>query len=132
MGRARCRSVCYRLPDVDRRSVWFWFGIFLGFFQLGTFYGPTFATVQELSPPKIRATVVAFYILMLNLVGLAIGITAGGIMADKLREAGSATPYGTTLLTFTIISMFATPLFFLAGRRFEQDRERLYRELGES
>ncbi|MEM1249791.1 MAG: MFS transporter [Acidobacteriota bacterium] len=121
-------GIAYRLSTGD--SVWFWVGVFLGFFQLGTFYGPTFATVQELSPPTIRATVVAFYILMLNLIGLGIGITAGGYMADRLTEAGHATPYGTTLLVFTIISMAATPLFFFAGRRFEKDRDRLYAELG--
>ncbi len=123
-------SLAYRLAGGD--SIWFWIGVFLGFFQLGTFYGPTFATVQELSPPKIRGTVVAFYILMLNLVGVAIGLTAAGIMVDRLREAGAATPYTTTLLTFTVLSFVATPLFFLAGRRFYQDRDRLYAELGES
>lgn len=121
-------GIAYRLSTGD--SVWFWLGVFLGFFQLGAFYGPTFATVQELSPPTIRATVVAFYILMLNLIGLGIGITAGGFMADRLTASGHATPYGTTLLVFTVISLAATPLFFLAGRRFEKDRDRLYAELG--
>ncbi|MEM9406071.1 MAG: hypothetical protein AAGA81_08550, partial [Acidobacteriota bacterium] len=121
-------NLAYRLVPPD--SIWFWAGVFFGFFQLGCFYGPTFSSVQELVPPQIRATVVAFYILMLNLIGLGIGITAGGYMADRLTEAGHATPYGTTLLVFTIISMAATPLFFFAGRRFEKDRDRLYAELG--
>ena len=39
-------NIAYRI--VDPASLWFWIGVFTGFFQLGAFYGPTFATVQEL------------------------------------------------------------------------------------
>ena len=107
-------------------SIWFWIGVFTGFFQLGAFYGPTFATVQELVPPQIRATVVAFYILVLNFVGLGFGITAGGIAIDAFAAAGVASPYTWTLLVFTGLSLLAIPLFFVAGRRFSADRERIF------
>jgi MFS family permease len=117
-------NVAYRL--VDPESIWFWAGVFVGYFQLGAFYGPTFASVQELVPPQIRATVVAFYILMLNLIGLGFGITAGGLCIDWMLEAGVAQPYTWTLVVFTLISLLAMPLFFLAGRRFSADRERLF------
>jgi hypothetical protein len=117
-------NVAYRL--VDPESIWFWAGVFVGYFQLGAFYGPTFASVQELVPPQIRATVVAFYILMLNLIGLGFGITAGGLCIDWMLEAGVAQPYTLTLVVFTLISLLAMPLFFLAGRRFSADRERLF------
>ncbi len=117
-------SIAYRLVDPD--SIWFWMGVFFGFFQLGCFYGPTFSTVQELVPPRIRGTVVAFYILSLNFVGLGIGVTAGGVVIDMLKEGGTLEPYTWTLLTFTLISMIAIPLFFFAGRRFDRDREALY------
>jgi MFS family permease len=116
-------TIAYRLVAPD--SVFFWLGIFLGFFKLGSFYGPTFSTVQELVPPRIRATVVAFYILLLNLIGLGFGITAGGFLVDRLIAAGVAEPYTKTLLGFTIFSLLAIPLFYLAGRHFERDRERL-------
>jgi MFS transporter, Spinster family, sphingosine-1-phosphate transporter len=117
-------NVLYRLVDPD--TTWFWVGVFVGYFQLGAFYGPTFASVQELVPPQIRATVVAFYILMLNLVGLGFGITAGGICIDWMLDAGVAQPYTWTLFVFTLISLLAIPLFFLAGRRFTADRNRLF------
>jgi MFS family permease len=116
-------NVVYRLVPPD--SIWFWAGVFFGFFQLGCFYGPTFSSVQELVPPHIRATVVAFYILMLNLIGLGFGITAGGISIDMMKGAGYEEPYTWTLVVFTLISLLAIPLFFLAGRRFEGDRARL-------
>ena len=117
-------SLYYRV--VDPTSMFFLFGIFVGYFQLGCFYGPTFATVQELVPPQIRGTVVAFYILSLNFFGLGLGVTGGGIMLDWMIAQGIAEPYTMTLLAFTALSLFAIPLFFFAGRRFERDREALY------
>ena len=116
-------GIAYRLVDGD--SIWFWVGVFAGFFQLGCFYGPTFSTVQELVPPSIRATVVAFYILVLNFIGLGIGITAGGILIDALIARGVAAPYTWTLLAFTILSLGAAPLYYWAGRRYQSDRRRL-------
>ncbi len=79
-------NIAYRMVPGD--SPFFWIGVFTGYFGLGAFYGPTFSTVQELVPPQIRATVVAFYILMLNLIGLGIGITVGGWMIDYLKATG--------------------------------------------
>lgn len=116
-------NIAYRLVDGD--SIWFWVGVFVGFFQLGCFYGPTFSTVQELAPGKIRATVVAFLILSLNFVGLGIGVTAGGFTVDLMIERGVAEPYTWTLLTFTLLSLLAIPFFFVAGRRFRSDKARL-------
>jgi MFS family permease len=114
----------YRLADPD--SAWFWIGVAGGYFQLGIFYGPTFATVQELVPPRIRATVVALYLLLLNFVGLGIGITGGGYMIDALTARGAAEPYTMTLLVFTALSSMAIPCFWVAGRRFTADRDRLF------
>ena len=120
-------NVAYRLVPPD--TLWFWLGVFIGFFQLGCFYGPTFSTVQELVPPQIRATVVALYILLLNMAGVAIGVSAAGVYVDWLMARGSEDPYTSALLWFTVISFSAIPLFFLAGRRYEQDRARLYAKM---
>ena len=74
------------------------------------FLGPTFSTVQELVPPKIRATVVAFYILCLNLIGLTFGSLGGGIFTDLLRSFDVAEPYTIMLVTFSLIAGLAIPL----------------------
>ena len=116
-------NIVYRLVSPD--SIWFWIGVGVGFFQLGCFYGPTFSTVQSLVPPQIRATIVALYILLLNMAGVAIGVSAAGICIDYLIGQGAAEPYTTTLLYFTSISFLAIPLFFFAGRRFETDQTKL-------
>jgi MFS transporter, Spinster family, sphingosine-1-phosphate transporter len=116
-------NIAFRL--VDPSSMIFWIGIFVGFFQLGCFYGPTFSTVQELVPGNVRATIVAFYLLLLNLVGVGLGVTLAGVAIDWMIASGIAEPYTKALLGFTCISLLAIPLFFLAGKRFEKDRSRL-------
>lgn len=117
-------NLAYRLVEPD--SIWFWVGVFVGFFQLGCFYGPTFSTVQELVPSRIRATVVAFYILVLNFVGLGVGVSLGGVVIDALIAQGVDEPYTWTLFGFTALFLIAVLLFYFAGRRYQHDRERLF------
>ena len=117
---------------VDPTSFWFFAGLFVGFFQLGCFYGPTFSTVQELVPPTIRGTVVGFYIVALNLIGVVVGVTAGGWIIDALQAQGSDSAYTDTLLGFTLISLSAIPLLFFAGLRYERDKKALYESFDEA
>ena len=117
-------NVAFRL--VDPGSLVFWLGVFFIYFQLGCFYGPVFATVQELAPPRIRGTTVAFCILMIQLFGIGIGVSMAGFVIDQLKEAGVSSPYTRTLLAFTLISMGSIPMFFYAGRRFRRDRAALF------
>ncbi len=116
-------GIAFRLMDPS--SIWFYIFYGMAFFQLGVFYGPTFATVQELVPARIRSTVVAFYILLLNVVGLGVGITASGIVIDLLQANGVEQPLTATLVVFTGLSGLSIPMFYFAGSRFEKDRARL-------
>ena len=113
-------SVYYRF--VEPGSIIFWIGIIIGYFQLGCFFGPTFSTVQELVPENIKATVVSFYILTLNLIGLTIGSFVGGILADNLMSANYQEPYTLMLVVFSIISIVTIPCYFLAGKRYKKDK----------
>ncbi|WP_430418471.1 spinster family MFS transporter [Phenylobacterium sp.] len=111
-------NLTYRLIEPD--SPIFWACLSVAYFQLGAFYGPTFSAVQELCPPQVRATVVAFYIMSLNVVGLGLGITGSGIMVDQLIAQGVVHPYSWTLFAFTCLSALAIPCYFaahLAGRK---------------
>ncbi|MDE0349083.1 MAG: MFS transporter [Gammaproteobacteria bacterium] len=116
-------NVALRIVEPD--SLLFWAGVFFIYFQLGVFYGPTFATVQELTPPRMRGTVVAFCILMLQMFGAAAGATVAGLVIEMLQSSGVPEPYTRTLLAFTFVSMASIPLFFFAGRRFRRDRDAL-------
>ncbi len=100
----------------------FWIGIIIGYFQLGCFFGPTFSTVQELVPDNIKATVVSFYILTLNLIGLTIGSLGGGLCADIFRSSGYSEPYTLMLVIFSIISIVSIPCYYLAGIKYKEDK----------
>lgn len=93
----------------------------IGIFQLAAFYGPTFSTVQEQAPSGARATVTAFYILCLNVIGLGIGNTGAGWAIDHFRAAGHAQPYTASVVVFIGISALAILAFFLAGRWSKRD-----------
>lgn len=112
-------ALTYRL--VSPESPIFFIGMGIGIFQLAAFYGPTFSTVQELAPPGARATVTAFYILCLNVIGLGIGNTGAGWAIDHFRAAGNAQPYTASVVVFIAISALAIPAFFLAGRWSKRD-----------
>lgn len=116
-------TLAFRIVPAD--SVLFVPGIGAGIFLLCAFYGPSVSTVQELSPPGARATVVAFNILCLNAIGLGIGITGTGWLIDMFRTAGEAEPYSRAALTMSLVSMLALPAFFLAGHWFHRDKARL-------
>ena len=116
-------GIIYRF--VDPNSIIFWIGVVLGYFQLGCFYGPTFSTVQELVPEKIRATIVAFYILCINLIGLTIGSLGAGIMIDVMQGQLMYEPYTWTLFAFSIIGSLAIPCYFIAGKRYAGDKLKL-------
>ena len=55
---------------LDTDSILFWVGICSSAFSLGCFYGPVFASVQALTPVKIRSTMVAIFILGVNIIGV--------------------------------------------------------------
>ncbi|NCF43418.1 MAG: MFS transporter [Proteobacteria bacterium] len=115
--------ILYRL--VDPASPLFLLCMFMGFFQFGCLYGPVFGTIQELVPPQIRGTVTAVALLLINVLGIGFGVTAGGLFVDWLSANGSASPYTTSMLVFTGISCINVPLFFFAGRRFSRDKQAL-------
>ena len=121
-------GIFYRF--VEPGTFVFWTGIVIGYFQLGCFFGPTFSTVQELVPETIKATVVSFYILTLNLIGLTIGSLGGGLCADILRSSGYAEPYTIMLVIFSIISVISIPCYYLAGKKYKADKLTLEQTFG--
>jgi MFS transporter, Spinster family, sphingosine-1-phosphate transporter len=113
----------YRTAPSD--SIFLYLGIGMGIFQLASYYGPSSATVQELTSPNVRATVMAFFVLCVNVIGLGVGVTGAGFVADMLRAQGSAAPYSEMLLAFTFLSLLCVPAFFLAGHWFKRDKARM-------
>jgi MFS transporter, Spinster family, sphingosine-1-phosphate transporter len=115
----------YLYRTVPSDSIFLYLGIGLGVFQLASYYGPSSATLQELTSPNVRGTVMAFFVLCVNAIGLGVGVTGAGIMADMLRKHGAAEPYSQTLLAFTVLSLLCVPAFFFAGHWFKRDKARM-------
>jgi len=53
---------------------------------LNTWNGPTFAVVQSIVEPRMRATASAFVFLLMNLVGQGLGPTAIGFLSDRFTD----------------------------------------------
>jgi MFS family permease len=113
----------YRLTD--HAGPIFWLGVGTGIFQLAAMYGAAYATIQELSPVRIRATAVAAFILAVNVIGLGVSVTVGGFMVDAFAAAGRVRPITDMMLVMTAASSIAIPCFFLAALRFQKDRRAL-------
>jgi MFS family permease len=82
-------------------------------------YGPVYASVQELSPLRIRSTMIAFLIIWLNLLGASLG----GVLAAQLTKVFGSYTWG--IFITAQMGLFAVPMLLFAARRFETDRQRL-------
>ena len=83
-----------------------------------SWYGPIFATVQDLAPVGIRATVVAFLLLIINIIGTGLG----PLVAGKIGDAHSL---WRGLAICAGIGYFALIPLFFAARRFQADVEQV-------
>lgn len=113
----------YRLGEGD--TAIFWLGIGAGIFQLGTLYGPVVGTVQELTPDRMRATVVALFIMAVNVIGLGISVTVGGILIDWFAAMGRPRPITDMMIVLNVVSLLAIPCLFIAARNYATDRQRI-------
>jgi MFS family permease len=73
-------------------------------------YGPVLATVQELTPPRLRATMVAFLLIGLNILGASLGSVMAASLAGRLRS------YTWGIFITSQASLMAIPVFLLALR----------------
>ena len=107
-------GIIYRIADPG--SLWFWAGFASIHFWLGATVGPFFAVVQEFSPAKVRGTMIAFSMLLTNIIGLGLGNFAIGIAVDYLAAAGSKAPYSTALLVNACVASTCVVFYYLADR----------------
>lgn len=113
----------YRL--VDGENLIFWNGIAAGIFQLGTLYGPVLGTVQELMPERVRATAVAMFVMAVNVIGLGISVTVGGILIDTFTAMGRERPITDMMIVLNVVSLLAIPCLWIAASNYKKDRARI-------
>ena len=83
--------------------------------------GPVLTTVQHLVPATMRATASALFLLVNNLLGIAVGYYYFGAISDVLKKT-----YGDESLRYAIYSglgfyVIAATLFVIASRRVTKD-----------
>ncbi len=90
---------------------------FFGSILVTFMYGPVFATVQELSPIRLRATTIALLLIGLNVLGASLGAVIAAWLAGALQN------YTWGIFITTQAGLVSIPLFIMAYRRYEADLE---------
>lgn len=100
------------------------FAVFMGVQALSLVWlGPVITAFQHLVPPHMRATASAIFLLINNLIGIGVGQTVTGYMADMLREQFGEESLRYSLLTGTSFYVVAAIFMLLAARRLQKDWE---------
>jgi len=101
------------------------FGILaVGYILSGLYAGPTFASIQNLAPVRLRAFAVAFFLLVVNIGGMGSGPLVAGVLSDLLFDAygpakGLRLALAISLTGFPVAAGF----YFLASRTLKRDLE---------
>jgi predicted MFS family arabinose efflux permease len=90
---------------------------------LGFYLGPTFAMVQSLVEPGMRATAAALLILCSNVVGLGFGPIAVGALSDALSPHFGQDSLRLALLIVPPLCIWAAYHYHLAARTIAADLE---------
>ena len=111
-------SIYYRFASPD--GIYFYIALFLITFQVTVFYGPTFAAVQSLSPYKVRTSILAIWILGVNIVGMGIGSFFTGYLSDTLfSNFEYPLSWSTSLMAaFTFLSLIC---YHLSRKTYDED-----------
>jgi MFS family permease len=83
--------------------------------------GPITAAVQHLAPAPMRTTASALFLLINNLLGIAVGTYYFGLVSDLLKPAFGAESLRWSIYTGMGFYLVAALLFFLASRRLARD-----------
>ena len=86
-----------------------------------TWLGPITAAVQHLAPAPMRTTALALFLLINNLLGIAVGIYYFGAVSDALKPVFGAESLRWAIYTGMGFYLLAALLFFLASRRLNRD-----------
>ena len=111
-------AIAYRLLPGDNRAALFVCCVFSTI--LITFmYGPVLASVQELTPVRLRATMVALLLIGLNILGSSLGAVLAAWLVGVLKS------YTWGIFIAAQIGLLSIPLFLSAHRRYQNDLARV-------
>jgi len=61
-------------------------------FSVSSFYGPTFLTLQDLTPVRLRGVMTGLLLVACNPLGLGIGALMTGVLSDIFQLMGFLNP----------------------------------------
>jgi MFS family permease len=99
-------------------SIWFYVVWFIGSFAATGYFGPIFATVQDLVPARVRSTTVGVLLLLVN-------IFATGLAPWVAGAIGDATTLTRGLVICSLVGFLSVPFFIFAARRYASDIARV-------
>ncbi len=82
----------------------------------GIFIGPLYATILGIVPARMRATAVAIFLFIGNLIGLGLGPLAVGMISDALLNIYANDSIGYALLIVSLTNLLAGGLYLLGSR----------------
>lgn len=88
---------------------------------LGFYLAPTFAAVQSLADPAMRALAAALLLLAGSLVGLGLGPLLVGVLSDALRLAHRADSLRLALLVVVPLFLWSATHYYAASRSLAAD-----------
>ena len=88
---------------------------FVSLLFAGAYLGPSFALIQHLAPLRLRAMWAALTLLVINLVGLALGPFMVGRLSDMLRPAYGVESLRYALVAVVALSPVAIAMYWRAG-----------------
>jgi len=88
---------------------------------MGFFIAPTYAAVQSLAEPTMRATAAALLILAGSLFGLGLGPLVVGLLSDALQPAHGAESLRLALLVVVPLYLWSAAHYFAASRTLAAD-----------
>jgi MFS family permease len=101
----------------------FWAAPFL--IGLGIYLGPTWALVQTLAPPSMRAFAVAFMFFILNIIALGLAPLWVGALSDFFaRTHGETDGLRWALTTLGASSLISVAAYFWTSKKLPADWEK--------
>lgn len=87
----------------------------------GFYLAPTFAMVQSLVKPQMRAVAAAICLFLLNIIGLGLGPQGVGILSDFLSDEYGKESLRYSLMIFSTVNIWCAFHYFMAGRTLADD-----------